>query len=74
MLNFLKTFEQDNANRYTAKIRNTTVTFILRNAISMESNAFHINNKYIGASFNGVDWKTVEAVINLTDPIEEDKL
>ncbi len=72
MLNFLKTFEQKDANKYTSIIRNTTVTFILKSAISMDNNTFRIDNENIGASLYGVDWKTVEAVINITDPITEE--
>lgn len=71
MLNFLKTFKQLDACKYTTQIRNTTVTFTLKSAISMENNTFRIDNENIGCSFYGVDWKTVEAVINLTDPVTE---
>ena len=72
MLNFLKTFEQEDTNKYKAQIRNTQVIFHLNNATSMVHNTFRIDNGNIGAAFYGVDWKTVEAVINLTDPIEEE--
>lgn len=71
MLNFLKTFEQVETNRYNTQIRNTVVKFTLKSAVSMEDNIFHITNENIGALFYGVDWKTVEAVINITDPIKE---
>lgn len=74
MLNFLKTFEQEDANRYSTQIRNTTVVFLLRSAIAMDCNVFHINNKTIGATFQGTDWKTVETIINMTDPATEDNL
>ena len=69
MLNFLKTFKQiDDTNKYTVQIRNTTVKFVLKNATSMKDNMFRIDNSNIGAYLYGVDWKTVEAVINITDP------
>lgn len=72
MLNFLKTFKQFDKTRYSAQIRNTTVIFTLVNAISMDDNHFHIHNEHIRATFYNVDWKTVEAVINITDPITEE--
>lgn len=74
MLNFLKTFKQVDTNKYAAQIRNTTITFTLKSAISMENNTFRIDNENIGASLYGVNWETVEAVINITDPATEDKL
>lgn len=74
MLNFLKTFKQVDANKYSTQIRNTTVTFTLKNATSMEDNTFRIDNENIGGSLYGVDWKTVEAVINITNPATETKL
>ena len=72
MLNFLKSFKQEDTNKYIAQIRNTQVTFYLKSAISMVHNTFRIYNGAMGASLYGVDWKTVEAVINLTDPITEE--
>ena len=71
MLNFLKTFEQKDTNKYTAQVRNTTITFTLKSAISMDNNTFRIDNENIGASLYGVDWKTVEAIINIIDPVKE---
>lgn len=72
MLNFLKNFEQADANKYTAQIRNTQVTFHLKSAISMAPNTFRIDNGVIGASLYGVDWKTIESIIDITDPITEE--
>ena len=51
MLNFLKTFEQVETNRYNTQIRNTVVKFTLKSAVSMEDNIFHITNENIGALF-----------------------
>jgi hypothetical protein len=70
MLNFLKAFKQTDTNKYTAQIRNTVVQFKLLNATSMDDNYFHISNKSIVGSMYGVDWKTVEEVINITDPVK----
>ena len=71
MLNFLKEFEQvERTNEYATQIRNTVVKFKLLNATSMNDNYFHISNKSIVGSMYGVDWKTVEAVINITDPVK----
>lgn len=73
MLNFLKSFVQTdhNNNQYITEVRNTSVKFILRNATSMEDNTFRIDNKCIGCTLYGVEWETVEAIINITDPVIE---
>jgi hypothetical protein len=70
MLSFLKTFKQVDTNKYTTQIRNTTIKFTLNSAISMKDNTFRIDNKNIGGHLYGVDWKTVEEVINITDPVK----
>lgn len=71
MLNFLKTFKQVDTNKYATQIRNTTIKFTLNSAVSMKDNTFRIDNKNIGGFLYEVDWKTVEAVINITDPVKE---
>jgi hypothetical protein len=71
-LNFLKTFKQFDTNKYTTQIRNTTIEFTLNSAIYMKDNTFRIDNKNIGCRLYGVDWKTVIAIINITDPATED--
>lgn len=72
MLSFLKSFKQtEHGDQYIIKIRNTTVKFVLKNTTSMEDIIFRIDNKYIGCLLYGVEWETVEAIINITDPVVE---
>lgn len=71
MLNFLKNFRKTDVNKYEYNIRNTSVTFYLNDATSMDENRFSIINPNIHATIHAVNWETVVQIINLTDPANE---
>lgn len=73
MLSFLKDFRKTDTIKYECTIRNTTVVFHLVDATSMNDNRFSIINSNIHATMSSLTWDTVLQIINLTDPVNDEK-